>query len=92
MLSLEPIPVRPKGASAVILRQIPLDFHTSEKIQGIGKKFNKQEFQEALKKGMLTLSPSSPYAITDGPIIPPRPMRCILLNFVLLGAQIGAAQ
>ncbi len=32
-------------------RQIHLDFHTSEKIKGIGEKFNKEEFQQALKDG-----------------------------------------
>ena len=32
-------------------RQIHLDFHTSEHIPDIGKKFSKQQFQEALKTG-----------------------------------------
>ncbi|MCT4544364.1 MAG: beta-galactosidase trimerization domain-containing protein [Vallitalea sp.] len=32
-------------------RQIHLDFHTSEKIPGVGSRFNKQEFQKALKLG-----------------------------------------
>ena len=32
-------------------RQVHLDFHTSEKIEGIGSKFNKDEFQHALKTG-----------------------------------------
>ncbi|WP_136464784.1 hypothetical protein [Flagellimonas onchidii] len=32
-------------------RQIHLDFHTSGKIEDIGKKFNKKQFQEALKAG-----------------------------------------
>lgn len=32
-------------------RQVHLDFHTSEKIMGIGEKFEKKEFQEALKAG-----------------------------------------
>lgn len=32
-------------------RQVHLDFHTSEKIDGIGDKFNKEQFQKALKKG-----------------------------------------
>ncbi len=32
-------------------RQVHLDFHTSEKIKGIGEKFDKKEFQEALKAG-----------------------------------------
>jgi len=32
-------------------RQVHLDFHTSEYIPGIGEKFNKKQFQEALKLG-----------------------------------------
>ena len=32
-------------------RQIHLDFHTSEKINNIGKEFSKEQFQGALKKG-----------------------------------------
>lgn len=32
-------------------RQVHLDFHTSEKIPGIGKKFDKEQFQNALKTG-----------------------------------------
>lgn len=32
-------------------RQVNLDFHTSEKIDGIGAEFNKEEFQSALKAG-----------------------------------------
>lgn len=32
-------------------RQVHLDFHTSEKISGIGKDFSKEQFQEMLKKG-----------------------------------------
>ena len=32
-------------------RQVHLDFHTSEKIPGIGTKFDKKEFQEALLAG-----------------------------------------
>ena len=32
-------------------RQVHLDFHTSEKIPGIGKRFDKKQFQEALKTG-----------------------------------------
>ena len=34
-------------------RQVHLDFHTSEFIPGIGEKFNKKQFQEALKIGHL---------------------------------------
>lgn len=32
-------------------RQVHLDFHTSEKIDGIGADFSKENFQEALKRG-----------------------------------------
>lgn len=32
-------------------RQIHLDFHTSEKIPGVGDKFDKRQFQEMLKRG-----------------------------------------
>ena len=32
-------------------RQVHLDFHTSERIFGIGESFDKKQFQEALKKG-----------------------------------------
>ena len=32
-------------------RQVHLDFHTSEKIPGIGSRFDKKQFQEALKRG-----------------------------------------
>ncbi len=32
-------------------RQVHLDFHTSEKIEGIGKEFSKEQFQAALKAG-----------------------------------------
>ncbi len=32
-------------------RQVHLDFHTSEKIDGIGSKFDKEQFQAALKAG-----------------------------------------
>jgi len=34
-------------------RQVHLDFHTSEAIEGIGKDFNKEQFQEMLKKGYI---------------------------------------
>ena len=32
-------------------RQVHLDFHTSEKIMGIGSEFNKEQFQSVLKAG-----------------------------------------
>ena len=35
-------------------RQVHLDFHTSPHIPGIGSKFDKKQFQQALKEGNLT--------------------------------------
>lgn len=32
-------------------RQVHLDFHTSEKIEGIGARFDKKQFQDALRRG-----------------------------------------
>lgn len=73
-------------------RQVHLDFHTSEKIAGIGKNFNKKQFQEALKTGHVNsitifskchhgwaYHPSEKNEIHPG------------LEFDLLGAQIEAA-
>ena len=42
-----------KGETKMSLRfrQVHLDFHTSEHIEDIGKKFDKKQFQTALKKG-----------------------------------------
>lgn len=34
-------------------RQVHLDFHTSEKIENIGEKFSKKQFQEMLKIGIV---------------------------------------
>ncbi len=74
-------------------RQINLDFHTSEHIPGIGKKFNKEQFQNALKVGhvdSVTLFakchhgwmyyPSENFPIHPG------------LDFDLLSAQLDAAK
>ena len=36
-------------------RQIHLDFHTSEHIPGVGSRFSKKQFQEALKAGNVNL-------------------------------------
>jgi len=36
---------------ALRFRQVHLDFHTSEAIPSIGEKFDKRQFQEALKRG-----------------------------------------
>jgi len=73
-------------------RQVHLDFHTSECIPGIGSKFDKKQFQQALKLGhvdSITLfskchhgwayHPSEKNEIHPG------------LSFDLLGAQIEAA-
>lgn len=74
------------------LRQVHLDFHTSEKISGIGKDFSKENFQEALKIGHVNsitvfskchhgwaYHPSEANQMHPG------------LDFDLLGAQIEAA-
>lgn len=37
--------------SKIPIRQVHLDFHTSEHIPGVGDKFDKKQFQEALKVG-----------------------------------------
>jgi len=73
-------------------RQVHLDFHTSEKIPGIGRKFNKQQFQEALKLGhvnSITLFSKCHHGWAYHPSkanrIHPE------LDFDLLGAQIEAA-
>ena len=73
-------------------RQVHLDFHTSEKIPGIGSRFSKQQFQKALQTGHVNsitvfskchhgwaYHPSEANEIHPG------------LNFDLLGAQIEAA-
>lgn len=73
-------------------RQVHLDFHTSEHIEGIGKKFNKLQFQEALLLGRvesITLFSKChhgwSYHPTKANIMHPH------LDFDLLGAQIEAA-
>ncbi len=73
-------------------RQVHLDFHTSEKIDGIGSNFSKEQFQEALKLGHVNsitvfskchhgwaYHPSEANEIHPG------------LSFDLLGAEIEAA-
>lgn len=72
-------------------RQVHLDFHTSEFIPGIGEKFDKKQFQEALKTGRINQINIfakghhgwSYYPTEVGEIHPN-------LNFDLLGAQIEA--
>ena len=73
-------------------RQVHLDFHTSEKIEGIGSRFDKKQFQEALKAGhvnSITVFAKchhgwSYYPSKVGPVHPH-------LAFDLLGEQIAAA-
>ena len=73
-------------------RQVHLDFHTSEKIEGIGRNFNKKEFQQALIKGhvnSITLFAKCHHGWAYFPSkaneMHPN------LDFDLLGAQIEAA-
>ena len=73
-------------------RQVHLDFHTSEHIPDIGKKFDKKQFQDALKLGhvdSITLFSKChhgwSYHPTKANRIHPG------LSFDLLGAQIDAA-
>ncbi len=73
-------------------RQVHLDFHTSEKIEGIGEKFSKEQFQTALKLGAvdsITVFSKCHHGWAYHPSkankIHPH------LKFDLLGAQIEAA-
>lgn len=73
-------------------RQVHLDFHTSEAIEGIGTKFSKENFQEMLKRGHVnSITVFSKchhgwsYHPTDANKIHPH------LDFDLLQAQIEAA-
>lgn len=73
-------------------RQVHLDFHTSEHIEDIGKKFDKKQFQTALKKGhinSITLFSKCHHGWAYHPSkaneIHPH------LDFDLLGVQIQAA-
>ncbi len=73
-------------------RQVHLDFHTSEKIPGIGTKFSKENFQKALKMGhvnSITVFAKChhgwAYHPTEANEMHPN------LDFDLLGAQIEAA-
>ncbi len=73
-------------------RQVHLDFHTSEKIEGIGSKFSKENFQEMLKKGYvdsITVFSKCHHGWSYHPtkVNKMHPH----LNFDLLGAQIEAA-
>lgn len=74
-------------------RQVHLDFHTSEKIEGIGERFSREQFQQALLEGhvdSVTLFAKchhgwSYYPAQAGEMHPH-------LKFDLLGEQIRAAQ
>ena len=73
-------------------RNVHLDFHTSEKIKGIGGKFNKTDFQNALKKGKVQsvtvfAKCHHGYAYYPSKVNEVHPY----LNFDLLSAEIEAA-
>ncbi len=77
---------------ALRTRQVHLDFHTSEHIPGVGSRFDKGAFREALKRGNLTsitvfakCHHSWCYYPTDEGRMHPT------LDFDLMGAQIEAA-
>ena len=72
-------------------RQVHLDFHTSPHIEGIGKRFSKEQFQSAIKRGninSITLFAKCHngycYYPTEVGTMHPH------LDFDLLGAQIEA--
>ena len=74
------------------IRQVHLDFHTSPDIEGIGSRFSKENFQEALKKGKVDsitvfakCHHSLCYYPTDIGIRHPH------LDFDLTGAMVDAA-
>lgn len=73
-------------------RQVHLDFHTSEHIKGIGERFDKKQFQQALKEGnvdSITLFAKCHHGWVYYPseVAEMHPN----LRFDLLGAQIDAA-
>ena len=73
-------------------RQINLDFHTSEAVKNIGKRFSKEQFQQALKEGhvdSITLFSKCHHGWSYHPTIANKMHPN--LNFDLLGAQIKAA-
>ncbi len=73
-------------------RQVHLDFHTSEKIENIGEKFSKLEFQNALKTGYvnsITLFSKCHHGWSYHPTKSNKMHPG--LDFDLLGAQIEAA-
>ena len=59
----------PQGArerTRLRFRQIHLDFHTSELVDGIGAQFDPEEFVRTLKQAASIPSPASHAAITGG--------------------------
>jgi len=52
---MRPYQTDPEGRDGEPSRQVHLDFHTSEHIEGIGQRFSKAQFQEALKLGRVNL-------------------------------------
>ncbi len=73
-------------------RQVHLDFHTSEKIEGIGKEFSKEQFQTALKTGhidSITLFSKCHHGYAFHPSLANEMHPH--LDFDLLGTQIEAA-
>ncbi len=74
-------------------RQVHLDFHTSEKIENIGKDFDKKQFQDALKKGhvdSITLFSKCHHGWSYHPT--KTNQMHPYLDFDLFGEQIKAAQ
>ncbi len=82
---------RQAGRPALRMRQVHLDFHTSEFVPGIGEEFNKQQWQNALRAGHVNHinifakchHSWSYYPTSIGNVHPN-------LKFDLLGAQIAA--
>ncbi len=73
-------------------RQVHLDFHTSEKIEGIGTAFSKEQFQQALKTGhvdSITVFSKCHHGWSYHPVKTGRMHPH--LQFDLLGVQIQAA-
>ena len=73
-------------------RQVHLDFHTSEKIEGIGSRFSKENFQKALKVGHVDSITVFAKCHHGWAYYPSRTNEMHPeLSFDLLGAQIEAA-
>ncbi len=73
-------------------RQVHLDFHTSEHVPGVGSRFDKGAFQEALKRGNLTSITVFAKCHHSWCYFPSEVGRMHpTLDFDLLGAQIEAA-